>query len=257
MQYFLNRLNNKSTTENIKEILEILPNDPIIIEQTIKQIAKITKHSKPTIEKINKIVSNELKNKIIPVVEISNDYEIDLYGELITEPIVYDYFMIEIREKGIYKVSENKTEGKLIKKRELILYGNLQILKKTTNNIGIDLFRFRFNKKDYVSYPISFILKIIEDQIYKGNMGKDIVKHTFNVIGDTIKKSIPEYVLGWNNGWKIPQLEDDKNFMLVCNTDFQIETYERVKKIINNYSKEAKEGIQNNMKEFLYYMKII
>jgi len=196
----------------------------------------------------NKPLTNEKLNEYFPKYKHK---EIDgKYGKLHKE-IPFDNYIIEIRENGIYRTIFKEKDGKVRRNRELIMYGNLNILYKTTDNKGRNLFSFNFNNVQYNTYSSEDVIKRLTDKIYKGNIGRDIVKHTFNVIGDELKGRKAEYIIGFNNGWKLPQLEIEKKFLLVTYTDYQNKTYNRAKNIIKEYSIKEKEKIKQTLREFV------
>ncbi len=149
-----------------------------------------------------------------------------------------------------FKVS---SKGNAYEVDTLILDGNLDILFKTTDISQDDLFTFTFKNKIYRTLPIEIVLKKIQDQIYLGSTGRDIIKRIFNYVGDQLEenKYKDEYILGFNNGWKLPQNEKQGKFLLVIYTDYQNITYENAIDILKNYTIEEKEDITNNFKDFL------
>lgn len=174
----------------------------------------------------------------------------EIYGDLHKE-IPLDKFFIEIRENGVYKGEWEKKGGEYHFIRKLIMHGKLDILYKTIDNKGRNLFTFNFNNNQYNTHSIEDVLKRLPDKIYKGNAGRDIIKHCFNVIGDELENKKAEYITGFNNGWKLPQSEIEKQILLVCYTDYQTKTYNRAKNIIREYSVKEKEKIKQKLKEFI------
>lgn len=157
--------------------------------------------------------------------------------------------------KGSIHVEKNRIRQLVIKtdknghdyiaSEELILDGKLQIDKKTfdykTNNR--ELFSFWFNDYYYPTMPMLRVLELLKPYMYKGLVGRDIIKRMFNVRGKKIPIVKPEYILGFNNGWKLPQLEKDNGYTIILYTDYQREVYNRAKKIVKNYSESKKKEI--------------
>ncbi len=202
-------------------------------------------------KKLKYYKKRELITRLKKVKNIKNEQnDIDEYGELI-QTVKFNEISIELREKGIYHVKYRKYD----KCRDLILDGNFDILCKTTDNRNIDLFTFKFRNKMYHTYSIDETLHKLSDKIYKGNIGKDIIKRVFNFIGDQFKLNDltykPEYILGFNNGWKLPQTEIEKRFLIVCYTDLQVKTYNHAKNMLDKYSDKEKEEIKTKLKEFV------
>ena len=161
------------------------------------------------------------------------------YGKPLKK-IPFDNFFIEIRENGVYRGVWKEIKKEWYYIRDKIMHGNLDILYKTIDNKGRNLFTFNFNNNQYNTHSIEDILRRFTDKIYKGNTGRDIIKHCFNIIGDQLEngKFKAEYITGFNDGWKLPQTEIEKHFLLVCYTDYQTKTYSHAKNMIKEYSIE-------------------
>ncbi len=144
---------------------------------------------------------------------------------------------------SILKKDENGKE--YASSEELILDGSIKFDKKTfdykTNNS--ELFSFWFNDYYYPTMPMSRILDTLRPYTYKGNNGMDIIKRYFNVESKDMLTVKAEYVLGFNNGWKLPQLEGEKGYAIIVYTDYQKDAYNKAKTIIKEYSEKKKTEI--------------
>jgi len=205
-----------------------------------------------------KIANKKINNPIVvqeeALEEFDNKAEIEKFGEVFEEVDFNDCF-IEVREYGLYKATtkydKHKEEYFII--RELILDGKLEIIKKT-NDIAVDnkeLFKFYFRDKIFHTLPLPEILRFLEPYIYKGIAGKDIVKRVFNVISEMLEPKKPKYILGFDNGWVLPQLEDKNNYMIILHTDFQKIAYKSSKDIIIDYSEQEKERIIKSLSKLI------
>ena len=159
---------------------------------------------------------------------------------------------IAIEEDKIKECIFRKTKkGKLyLYSDDLILDGKLELDKKTydykTNNR--ELFSFWFNDHYYPTMPMSNILELLEPFMYKGFKGRDIIKRVFNTLGKKKQTVKAEYILGFNNGWKLPQLEEANGYTIIQYTDYQRDAYNRAKKIIEIYSETKKNQLLKNFK---------
>lgn len=94
------------------------------------------------------------------------------------------------------------------------------------------------------------ILETLRPYIYKGNNGRDIIKRYFNVSSKEIPIAKPEYILGFNNGWKLPQLEGENGYSIIVYANYQKDVYNKAKKLLINSVKTA-------LKVVFYYKIII
>ena len=79
--------------------------------------------------------------------------------------------------------------------------------------------------------------------MYKGLIGRDIIKKVFNVLSKKIPTVKPEYIIGFNNGWKLPQLEAENGYTIIIYTDYQRDVYNNAKNVIKDYSENKKKEI--------------
>ncbi len=210
-----------------------------------------------------KISDKKVNNPIVveeeALEEIDGKTDSEKFGEIFVE-IDFNNCFIEVREYGLYKAitKYNKAKKEYYIVRELILDGKLEIIKKT-NDIAVDnkeLFTFYFRDKTYHTLPLPEILRLLDPYTYKGSNGKDIVKRVFNVISERLDPKIPKYILGFDNGWVLPQLEDQNNYMIILHTDFQKLAYRSSKSIIIDYSEQEKEDIIKDLRELIQLTQI-
>jgi len=201
---------------------------------------------------IDGIMSKEKEEEKKITLEEENS---DFLTEELLETIKFNNCEIGITSTRIlqYIVKKSKDKKKYITKIEIVLDGGLQLDKKTydikTNNR--ELFCFWFNKHYYSTMSMSNILNLLEPYMYKGNVGRDIIKRVFNVLGKYIKIVKPEYILGFNNGWKLPHLEEPNNYKIILYTDYERDAYNRAKNMIKNYSNKEKEKIIKKFERFV------
>jgi len=159
---------------------------------------------------------------------------------------------ILLKENGVLEVKIYTTyKGNAKTKEFLILDGKLEILSKTTDNLNNNLYTFYFNNKKYNTLSINHILKKLNSHLYNRSHGQDIIKRIFNYTDKQIEITNPEYIVGFNNGWKLPQFEKKKDFSLITYTDFQKITYEKTKNIIKEYKEQEKTTIIQQFKKLI------
>lgn len=159
---------------------------------------------------------------------------------------------ILLKENGVLELKIYTTyKGKAKTKEFLILDGKLEILSKTTDNLKNDLYTFYFKRNKYDTLSVNHILKKLDSYLYNRSHGQDIIKRIFNYMNKQLNTTKPEYVIGFNNGWKLPQFEEEKNFSLITYTDFQKITYEKTKNIIKEYQEQEKTTICQKFKKLI------
>ncbi|MBA7492888.1 hypothetical protein ES702_03441 [subsurface metagenome] len=175
-----------------------------------------------------------------------------LQKEEIKQIIPFNDSDILLKENGVLELKIYTTyKGNAKTKEFLILDGKLEILSKTTDNLNIDLYTFYFKNKKYDTLSVNHILKKFNSHLYNRSHGQDIIKRVFNYMDKQLKITKPEYVVGFNNGWKLPQLEKEKGFSLITYTDFQKITYEKTKNIIKEYQEQEKINICQKLKNLI------
>lgn len=194
------------------------------------------------------------ENELIQYEE-DNELFTEKYGELF-ETLEFNNCQIELRETGIYKaVWKFPSDGAPYCIRTLVLDGKLEILKMTIDKQqnNTNLFVCFFGDKYFHTKSITEMLEILNEQIYMGNIGRDIIRRVFNVTTEKMQELAqkPEYILGFNDGWKLPQLENNKGFLLILYTDYQKDAYLRAKNMLSEYPENEKEIIRQNLKKIL------
>ncbi len=161
----------------------------------------------------------------------------------IIEVIPFNKGSIHVGENRISLITTKIIDGeKHFQSNKLIMDGSLKLDKKTRDykRRNKELYSFWFDGYYYNTMPMSFILDMLKDYYYGGNQGRDVIKRIFYFLGKSIPIVKPEYVLGFNNGWKLPQLEEDNGYAIIVYTDYQKDVYNRAKKSIKEYSEEKK-----------------
>ncbi|GAG85309.1 unnamed protein product, partial [marine sediment metagenome] len=171
----------------------------------------------------------------------------------IFERLSFDGYDVEIRKDGIFVITWKKTtKGELYPTETPIFKGKLEILFKTYDTIlDVDCFTFLVNGIKHNTFPIMKAIKKFEDKIYGGVYGKDIVKKVFNHFSDKIENRKPEYILGFNKGWKLPQREKEGNYAIIIYTDIDKKVYKNAQKCVKNYTKKEKREIVEKLKTFI------
>ena len=219
------------------------------------------KHLKSLIKKAREILEqeecNQLKKYICSELSLINNLGIQRYLVKIAVPniiIPFDKTEIEIRDDGIYEINAkiNQKKDELEIEEKLILEGCFKLhFKVFDEKLNEDRFTFSLNEKNYHALTIIEALSKLEEKIYYGNRGKDIIKRVFNYLSKRINERKREYVLGFNDGWKLPINEKEKNLGFILYTDMDKEVYRRSNHIIKSYSYEEKEKILKKLKEFI------
>jgi len=95
------------------------------------------------------------------------------------------------------------------------------------------------------------MIRKFEDKIYEGTHGRDIIKKVFNHFSDKIENRKPEYIIGCNNGWKLPHLEKEGNFAIILYSDIDRIVYKNAQKCIKTHTDEEKQEIIKKLKLFI------
>lgn len=237
----------KEVSALFKQVLKF--NDPILLDKVRIYLAKEFKHlfGKKTINKV--INSSQTYNKSKKEKPESKSKD----AEDVFESIVFDAYDIEIREEGVFKIVWRKDEtGELHPFKTDILKGKLEVLFKTYDTaLDVDRFTFRLNGILYNTYSIMNMIRKCEDKIYEGTHGRDIIKKVFNHLSDKIENRKPEYIIGFNNGWKLPQREEEGKYAIITYTDIDRVVYKNAIKCIKNYNDKEKQLIIEKLKLFI------
>ncbi len=252
----INRDAEPSEIQNqIEKILLSIPTDKFLLKFSIKnKINKDLKIGKKIIDGIEKkALFEEERNKRMEVIK-RNIEQKKIDDELRIEKgykrIEIDFDFIELREEGLYFIKIIRSEFGDGENPEIILDGKFEILYITSlkNN---QLFTFKFNGYTYNTKTITEIIEELKDYTYKGQKGRDALKRFLNTQVEEFELYKAKKILGFNDGWNLPQLEQEKKCLIISETEFQENIYNRTKNIIEDYSIEEKEQIRNDMKELL------
>lgn len=207
----------------------------------------------PEYYKIKKIDLNRISTQTEKKTEKDNEPE--------TIQTIYNFngFDIWVRTDGIWKIEwhyPKNTDKEPYYIPTLILDGQLDIDRMTTDEQmnNEDLFVVNFKDKHIHTKRIKDILKILDDSLYCGSIGRDFIKKVFNYNGDILRKTkdSPRYILGFSDGWNLPQLEEKYKYLLVLYTDYQYQSYKRTKNLLDEkLSDKKKIEIRNTLIEFL------
>jgi len=223
-----------------KDIQENLYN---IFEKETKTVATYKRHGKKIETKAFKRWTGEKER--IKIKE-------KLQKEETYQSIPFNDSDIILKKNGVLELKiYTNYKGKAKIREFLILDGELEILSKTIDNLNNDLYTFYFKNKKYDTLSIDHILKTLTSYLYNGSHGQDIIKRVFNYIGKQLKITKPEYIIGFNNGWKLPQFEKENDFSLITYTDFQKITYRKTKTIIKEYQEQEKIIINQKFKKLI------
>lgn len=227
------------------DVIRKIPEEHITLKNVVKEI--ICDDEKL----ITKREFNDIWKKTHKKVKISIKTKKKLDESELIEDIKYDENIIRITNNGIYFIKPYEKDGIKYEEISLMLDGKLEILYKTKDKNKETLFTYKFDNEIYHTKSLKKILLLLSTNIYKGQFGKDIIMRYFNVKKKIIPKRKPEFILGFNNGWKLPQLEDEEEYTLILYTDIDDKIYEASKKIIRVYDEEEKNKIKELMSNFI------
>lgn len=254
LEFLINTINEKSTQKELLEILEILPeNDFITQEDVFKKLAKKRNLTLDTIKKIYKQYQEEKLLKEQKQIEIDPHKEDEKENnEDVFERLSFDNYDIEVRKDGIFKITWRKIKGILYPNETPIFKGKLEILFKTYDTVlDVDRFTFLINGMKHNTFTIMKMINKFEDKIYEGTSGRDIIKKVFNYFSDKIENRHPEYILGFNKGWILPQREIEGKYAIIIYTDIDKKVYKNAQKCIKNHTNKEKQGIIEKVKLFI------
>nr|BDI55180.1 MAG: DnaG-like DNA primase [uncultured archaeon] len=256
LDFLTDTINEQSSQDDIVEILEILPENDIVVQgNTIKKLAKKIKLTLSDIKKIykqyqdDKLLKERKKQGVLQ--EQKKDEKEDTKD--IFERITLDNYDIEIREEGIFKVIwRHDQNGELHSNETPILDGKLEVLFKVYDTkLDIERFAFVLNGIRYNTYTIMNMIGKFEANIYEGTHGRDIIKKVFNHFSDKIVNRNPEYIIGFDNGWKLPHLEKEGNYTIISYTDIDKIIYKNAQKCIKIHTNKENQEIIKKLKLFI------
>ena len=121
---------------------------------------------------------------------------------------------------------------------------------ETFNNNRI-LVSGNHDSMDFRTIPIDVLLYKMNDYLYQGTMGRDVVKKYIHHLKETLPVYKLNYVLGFNSHWSLPCMEEDKMEQIITSTDKQGEAYNKCKNLPIIYSNREKERIKKLLKRFI------
>jgi len=258
IEFLTNTINEKSSQDDLIEILEILPkNDFITQEDVLKELAKKRNTTLKSIRNTykqyqdNQLLKEKKEQTRIQKQKKSEreDVKKDIF-ERITLDKQYD---IVIKKEGVFKIIwKMSKDGDFYSIEIPILDGKLEILFKTYDNrLDNERFTFLLNGIQYNTYTIMNMIRKFEAKIYEGTHGKDIIKKVFNHYSNKIEARKPEYIIGFNNGWKLPHLEKEKNYSIISYTDIDRIVHKNAQKCVKIYTNKEKQEIVEKLKKFI------
>ncbi len=242
--YFLNKIDEdykkltsrqeKSNFINneVKELFSLVPeSDTALLEILKEECSKKLKISKKLINDLIKSAKSDKSKK-------KKERKVDPNNLIIP----YDRSDIVQTNTNIVLRTYRDVGGNEIIDDMEILNGMLKLILKTKDiNLGnIERFSFKFNKDNYYVKTVKEILLILDPYIYRGSLGRDVIKKYITEVSKTIEYRKPWYICGFDKKWKIPQTEKQHKRILISQTKFQTDAYEALKKSIKKYTEEEK-----------------
>ena len=253
--YFISTLNETTKQEDIETILNIIPDDDLVlIDRIIDKIKYNTKLKKKIIEKLyNKVVEDRHRRE---VQEYELQKSVESGDDDIQDDVLYRFYFnnreIEIRKTGIYKIYEkyNERTDEMISFTEMVFRGRFEIDRKSKDD-KIDVFSFLHRDNYYQTMIRTKMLGLFEPFTYKSGEGKDIIKEVISFYADKLEYSEAKYIIGFDNGWVLPQLEKKNDYSIILYTSIQKQIYERCNHIYKHYKISEKKLIVNDLKKLL------
>lgn len=120
------------------------------------------------------------------------------------------------------------------------------------NRQNIELFTLELDGYMFKNRTKSEICELLKMDIQHYNkFGLDVLKRIITFYSEIIPEKNPEYITGWDNGWKLPLNESDKGFTIINHSDIQRETYRNIENHgYKKYSDKEKEVIKEKFKRF-------
>ena len=243
---FKNIINHGDDGIGIKEIdalfKEVLKNDdPFLLDQVVNYFSQEFKHKHKKQTLVNYIKKIQKSYKLIRVKREEKEKN--------HEYIPFNNVDIEFKKDGIYENSMDK-EGNYFPKQ--IIGGNWKIrFRVFDENMKIDRYSLSVDNVEYYTLTVAEIMRKFDSIIVYGTRGREIIKYIFDFLRETLKEKRAEYVIGFNDGWKLPDKNDEKDYAIILYTDIDSGVYERAKKMIGKYTDEQKEEIVAQLKTFI------
>jgi len=231
-EYLLSFINDKSTTDDIGNVLVLLSEKDIKRKSdTINKLNRkigIGKRDLNTIYKDFKLHEKEESEK--------SNIKDDLFsGEVIRErddlifSFEFENITVENRKDGVFYPI--MTEEGFIEKQ--VLPFPLIMIHKT-RSFNIDLFSYSFDDKIFNTQSRADILSSLETYRTGGDRGRDVLKMLITEMAKELKYKTLESVLGFNNKWVLPQLQEKNEYRILITTDFQRRVYKNSQNLISD-----------------------
>lgn len=234
------------------DILRKIPEEHITLKNVVKEML-CDDEKFITKREFNDIWKKTHKELKILESKKKGEEKLKEIGESI-ETFIYDNDT-EIRqtENGIYYVIKSKSKfGFIYTEPQKVLKGKLEILSYTNDPItNLPLYNIKFRGFDYNTIDISTFINLFKEYILHREFGRDIIRVVFDESRTPDKKRKAETILGFNDGWKLPQNEDENGFSLICTTDYHKRAYKSASKMIKIYSEKEKEHYIKYLKAFI------
>jgi len=238
----INKLPENCTNQEIIDIFEKIPvRLPTgLVDKILNLIIKQTNRGK---RELNSIYTKQ--------------YQINLTNQLQEEQgdfkyIPYDNNIIEMRKNEIYLLLRQGSNINYYK-RILIAGFDLNILYKAIDEKrnNIELFTFYSNGKEFYSFEVNELFGIYKDKLFKGNLGRDVIRKIFEEKSKTLPVRKAKYINGFYDGWYIPFDDKESDFMLICHTQEQRDVLNSVRNAYKSYSNKEKLKLCQILNKFI------
>jgi len=257
LTYYLDRINEKSTQKEIEDLMRLIPRENIVLREDVFNAIK--KRKKMTIRGIRQIydliVKEEEKERKKEelfsdlgegIIEegTTSSFEMEASDIICTFPFKNGY--VQNTRNGVFfiQVSDN------LEKRTLILESGLEIIHKMFY-LGEELFSYRFRGKEYNTQSRTLMLSELKHFIYEGERGKDIIKKLITYMGDQLEYKEVKSILGFDDGWVLPQHQEVGNYRILVYTDLHKRAYESAEICLKEIRDEEFYDDVDKLKRFL------
>jgi len=231
LNQLLSSLNKESTTDEIKSIFRLIPEEDIVqINDVCKEIKKKKGIGLPDLRALYKHTHLEEKERIESEKAFSDKEKAKEKEKDLICSYEFKNGIIKNRKSGVYFVMTN-LDG--YETEEPILPFGLRMIHKTMY-FNRDLYSYEFDKKTFNTQSRLDILSELDSYRTGGDKGRDILKMLITFMGSELKYTSLETILGFNDGWILPQLQKENNYRILITTDFQKRIYQNTKKIFSD-----------------------
>ena len=232
LKELLSSLTKESTTEEIKTIFLLVPEKDVIkIEDVCKKIKQKREIGLPNLRALYKLTHSEEKERLK---QVKNDDDIFSESEEQKKGLIYSYEYkrgtIENREDGVFFCSTNEDGYTL---EEPVLVSPIRLIHKT-KSMNRDLFSYEFRGDVYNTQSRNDILMELEVFRTGGDRGRDVLKVLITKMGDELEYKNLETIMGFNDKWVLPQLQEENNYRILITTDLQTKIYRNCKNLFSN-----------------------